>query len=706
VSTDPEPAIVAPYPSDPPRPNGEPSISGAATVGQLLTCEKGFWRGSPTFAYQWFSNGAEIVGATSSEYTTVGADEGTAIQCRVSGTSAGMTTVAFSSRRLIEALAPTATAAPEVSNVTDPGESPEVGDELSCAPGTWSNSPTFAYQWLRNGAEIGAATASTHTVVAEDQEKILQCRVMASNGDATAQASSERIFPLPLPAGEVPELTDAGNVLTGFPAVGETLGCETGTWSGSPTLSRQWLQNGVEIGGETASTYTLLAADRGTLIQCRVTATSSGGTAVAIRADSQGARYVNPNPPSASAEITNELNISFTALSEHGEHFFYTQGNGFGGFSSAPGRIFSYDTATQATTEVTPVDDAQVVNVSADGSHLYFISQSQIGGEGTAGQPNLYVWERAGATTTFVGTLAAEDPGKLNWNAYVSGNDADSGPALIHARTTPDGSVMVFESKAQLTAYDNAGHREVYRYDAAADELACVSCAGAGPATGDAQLQTQGKFGEPNKPLTAQHPVPNVSDDGGSVVFESTEQLVAKDTNAKLDVYRWESGEGLALISSGEDAQPAYLYGATTDHSDILFVTYDHLLPQDENTLGAIYDARIGGGFPPPEEFVTEPCVGDACQGTPSAAPPAPGAASAELVGQGNVTRRRDCSGPPRRARTLAKRAKALNRRAREADSPRQAKALRRRAASLSQKADQVSQSARRCRRANRRAAR
>ena len=38
---------------------------------------------------------------------------------------------------------------------------------------------------------------------------------------------------------------------------------------------------------------------------------------------------------------------------------------------------------------------------------------------------------------------------------------------------------------------------------------------------------------------------------------------------------------------------------------------------------------------------MTEPCSGDACQGTPSAAPDTPGNATSQIVGQGNLTPKR-----------------------------------------------------------------
>ncbi len=645
--------VVDPQPgTTPPSLSSVGSVTGTATVGSLLTCNNGSWSGSPTFTYQWLRNGAPIGGATTNTYTLLAADRFNSIQCQVTATNGGGVAIAINAgssngSRYIEA---STGADPRIANTTDPGIAPTAGDQLSCSSGsTWANSPSFNYQWLRNGTAISGATANTYTVVTPaDDGATLQCRVTATNAYASVQAASKEVVADPQPGTTPPDLTTAGTV-TGTPNVGNNLTCNTGTWTGSPTFAIQWLRNGALIAGATSSPYTLVAADRGTAVQCRVTATNAGGSVVTTNASAtNGVRYVNPNPPSASSSIADSLTVKFSGVTEHGEHVFYTQGGGF----DSPGEIFSFDTATQATTDVSGVTDAKPVNISEDGSHVYFVSNTQIGGHGAAGQPNLYVWDRAGGTTTFIATL---DPGDLS-NATLSWNQNNALPNKIggagagdnHSRTTPDGSAIVFESAGQLTAYDNAGHVEIYRYDTGTDSLACVSCAGAGPATGDATLQTNTTTGlssaTPLKPVDV---VSSVSDNGEMVFFESTEQLVPGDTDDTRDVYEWRKGEGISLISSGASAFNNYIYAATPSGSDVLFLTNSEtLLPEDENTVGAIYDARVNGGFPPPESTVTEICTTtDSCHGSPGAAPDTPGSATSSLVGQGNLTEKRCGSG-------------------------------------------------------------
>lgn len=75
----------------------------------------------------------------------------------------------------------------------------------------------------------------------------------------------------------------AAPVASGTPAVGQTLSCTQGIWTGSPapTYSYAWLRDGAPIPGANATTYTVQGADQGNGVTCRVTATNRNGSAAA-----------------------------------------------------------------------------------------------------------------------------------------------------------------------------------------------------------------------------------------------------------------------------------------------------------------------------------------------------------------------------------------------------------------------------------------
>jgi hypothetical protein len=72
-------------------------------------------------------------------------------------------------------------------------------------------------------------------------------------------------------------------VASGTPAVGQTLTCSNGSWTGIATIkfTYQWLRDGSAIGSATGSTYVVQAADQGHGLSCEVTATNSKGHASA-----------------------------------------------------------------------------------------------------------------------------------------------------------------------------------------------------------------------------------------------------------------------------------------------------------------------------------------------------------------------------------------------------------------------------------------
>jgi hypothetical protein len=350
---------------------------------------------------------------------------------------------------------------------------------------------------------------------------------------------------------------------------------------------------------------------------------------------------------------------TFAGASEDGGRVFYLHG----------GDVFAFDANANATTRLTNAGGATVVNVSADGSHVYFVSPEQLdGGKGVAGSNNLYAWD--GASISFIAVLSPadlRDPGAAFGETTLAGwtdavgpeSGAFIGPGFDPSRTTPDGSVFIFQSFANLTSYDSKGHSEIYRYDTVDQSLLCVSCDPSDdPPSGEAELQqvneglnhTQYQLGI--SPVNAISHIANVTRDGKAVFFQTVDSLLSADGDNHADVYEWRLGR-LYLISSGRSSNHDYFYGMSVDGRDVFFETDDSLVPQDQDGGDpSIYDARIDGGF---AAAAAQPCLEDSCQGTPAGAPGFTTPTSSSVHGRGNVAAARHARRCPRGKRPVRK---------------------------------------------------
>lgn len=80
-------------------------------------------------------------------------------------------------------------------------------------------------------------------------------------------------------AGKLP-VCSVAPAITGTTTQGQTLTCSNGTWTKSPSFTRQWHRSGVPIIGATGNTRVLSADDVGATMTCTVKATNAGVAAV------------------------------------------------------------------------------------------------------------------------------------------------------------------------------------------------------------------------------------------------------------------------------------------------------------------------------------------------------------------------------------------------------------------------------------------
>jgi hypothetical protein len=366
--------------------------------------------------------------------------------------------------------------------------------------------------------------------------------------------------------------------------------------------------------------------------------------------------------------ISEAGNTQYWSADREGKVAIYTVGNG------PLGELFEFD-VEEAKSQLIAKGVQSVVGASEDASRIYFVSTNVLSGSqknsqgdiAQVGKANLYLAE-AGAFV-FVATLGDEE-GDAYLNQRLPSSPGNVQPQFRTSRISPDGLHLAFTSAEELSGYDNTDvlsgepDAELYLYDAdgsgGAGQLACVSCnpSGVRPSGREAlkiKSGTVSLWAAALLPGWSEqlHPSRLLADDGSRLYFESFDALVLADTNGKKDVYEWEraagkaeceeagagvfsagSGGCLSLISSGQSPEESELIDASNGGGGVFFATAESLLPQDPGLID-LYDARVLGGFPPPESPPPS-CEGEACQG-PVSSPNDPTPASSSLEGAGNV---------------------------------------------------------------------
>jgi hypothetical protein len=292
--------------------------------------------------------------------------------------------------------------------------------------------------------------------------------------------------------------------------------------------------------------------------------------------------------------------------------------------------------------------------IADTGAAVYFTSFAKLtsdaplpGEEFGHREVDVYRYDTTTATVAYVSTvLTSEAPeGSHNgdWFKALIGHNFAPEP-LGNWYTPPSGDYLLFPTTREITSYKTAGclttvlpdteaekddHcEELYRYAYSVGgpgSVLCVSCNPTGaPPLSHVQIESYASHENPGA-----GPPRAMSDGGAYVFFDTADALVPADTNGLRDVYEWEAdGTGgcalpqgcVSLISSGEDAQPSFFLATNSTGSDVFFGTHAHLVPEDTDTAGDIYDARICAAANPcatrAAGEVTQ-CEGDACQTPP-----------------------------------------------------------------------------------------
>jgi hypothetical protein len=307
-----------------------------------------------------------------------------------------------------------------------------------------------------------------------------------------------------------------------------------------------------------------------------------------------------------------------------------------------------------------------------------------------SGQCSLYVehfngteWE----APVFIASLSSLD--ENDWAAPV----VAGGLSKLTSRVSPKGGYLAFMSLRSLTGYNNvdvnpvakgARDEEVFLYSEAAGKIQCVSCKAGGPPQGVFDTEGSGEGagllidrpenwremwvaanipGWTGRSISAAVYQSRYLSDSGRLFFNSADALVPAAEGALRkekvhgvetsvgvsNVYEFEpNGVGdcasehgcVSLLSGGASKQESAFLDASTSGNDVFFLTQQALAATDHDAVIDLYDARVCTiGSPcitaPPEP--PKPCSGEACKGSVTTVPAAPGSPPTTQPGPGNI---------------------------------------------------------------------
>lgn len=225
-------ALTGTVPTSTLRTTPEPVIVGPGADGKTYSVQQGLvWDDGTTFAYQWFSNGAAITGATSATYTVTELEAGKSLTLSVTGSKEGYLSVTKVSSPIAVPLFRFAK-----STFVIGGYSVyfKVGNTLTAFP-DWDAGASLSFQWTRDGLPIPGATSATYFIPPSDAYRKIGLTITGSKlGYLT-----EVVWNVEKPVAPILLLTPTPTI-TGKLTLNSTLSVDEGVWDPGVTFSYRW----------------------------------------------------------------------------------------------------------------------------------------------------------------------------------------------------------------------------------------------------------------------------------------------------------------------------------------------------------------------------------------------------------------------------------------------------------------------------------
>lgn len=334
----------------------------------------------------------------------------------------------------------------------------------------------------------------------------------------------------------------------------------------------------------------------------------------------------------------------YEGASEDGSLVFFTSNEGLAG-GATDLELYEFNTTAHAigpapAMSAIPVSggdsgqppiDGHLLGASAianDGSHVYFVAEAMltstangVGRTAQANEPNLYVFDTATGHTGFLATLGASDISREGRSGALIQEPDVTRPAV----PTPDGSVLAFESKADLTGANPEGPTTVLTSESL-EEASTITVASTKGLVVGRQMQIGAGL-----PETVEiESIPSETEVKLATPLRASWDAGTPATQLSVsDIYRYSAADGALLCVSCTapgvaPTGPSLLTGMggsyapsnqdatmSADGSRIFFMSVEKLVPEDESPQALnVYEwengklSLISDGHSPDSAFV------------------------------------------------------------------------------------------------------
>ena len=256
--------VVAGSTSTAPEITTQPT-SQTVTVGQPVSFSVTA-TGDPTPTFQWRKGGVNIAGATNATFTIASttANDAAIYTVVVTNSVSSVTSNGATLTVNAAATAPSISTHPVSLSVT-------TGQQASFSVEATGTAP-LTYQWRKGGVNINGATGATFTIPCGTDVDAGTYTVVVTNSVNSATSNGATLT--------VNAATAAPTITT--QPLGQTANAGANVTfiaaaSGNPTPTFQWRKNGVNIGGATASSFTITGVTANDAANYTVVATNSFG---------------------------------------------------------------------------------------------------------------------------------------------------------------------------------------------------------------------------------------------------------------------------------------------------------------------------------------------------------------------------------------------------------------------------------------------